>query len=101
MIFLFLNSIDHLQNHFLLRFVINYFISETEILYQVDLGFMYKYVGSFICEWGRGGWWWDFPSIYNKLFKTYKVCLLLLLHIKFINKEPFQTNFSLLKTYNR
>lgn len=55
MIFLFLNSIDHLQNHFLLRCVINYFISETEILYQVDLGFMYKYVGSFICEWGRGG----------------------------------------------
>ena len=55
MISLFLNSIDHFQNNFLLRFVINYFISETEILYQVDLGIMYKYVGSFICEWGRGG----------------------------------------------
>lgn len=40
MISLFLNSIDHFQNNFLLRFVINYFISETEILYQVDLGFM-------------------------------------------------------------
>lgn len=53
MISLFLNSIDYCQNEFLLRFAINYFISKIEIFYQVDPGFMYKYVGSFIWGWGK------------------------------------------------
>lgn len=43
----------------------NYFISKTEILYQVDPGFMCKYVGSFIWGWGK-----YMMSIYNKLSKN-------------------------------
>lgn len=69
------------KNNFLLKFVINYFISETEILYQVDLGFMYKYVDCLFVSGEEVGDDWDFPvSIIN--FKTYKMCFIAFVHIK-------------------
>lgn len=38
-----------------------------------------------------------FPVSIINFLKTHKMCLLLLLHVKLINKEHFKTNFSLFK----